>query len=269
MTSSNPVPLPPASLDRHASADLIQPAAGEGRTPATCSRGLELRAESLCRHYRGSEGQGPTGGGIVAAVDGVTLHIAAGEFCAITGPSGCGKSTLLHLFGALDHPDSGRLFAGDLPLHELDETARTRYRRHSVGIVFQFFHLMPTLSVGENVALPLILQGVKPHEASRRAEHWLERTGIGHRRDHLLHQLSGGEMQRAAIARALAPEPRLLLADEPTGNLDSANEEQILELLTDLHRERAPTLLLVTHSQRVAARAGRHVRLRDGRLVDE
>jgi len=251
----------------------MAPGPTEPASQPAAARGLELRAEALCRHYRGSSDSRATGGagspnGVVAAVDGITLRIHAGEFCAITGPSGCGKSTLLHLFGALDQPDSGRLFAGDLPLHALDEAARTRYRRHSVGIVFQFFHLMPTLSVGENVALPLILQGVQTADARQQAEHWLERAGIGHRRNHLLHQLSGGEMQRAAIARALAPKPRLLLADEPTGNLDSTNEEQILDLLSALHREHQLTLVLVTHSQRVAARASRHVRLRDGRLAD-
>ena len=227
--------------------------------------GLTLRAVDLCRIYRSQPGD-TTGTDRVAAVDHLTLTIEAGEFCAITGPSGCGKSTLLHLFGALDQPDSGQLHADDLALHKLSEEERTRYRRHSVGIVFQFFHLMPTLSVAENVALPLILRGQNPVAARKQADHWLERTGIHHRQNHLLHQLSGGEMQRAAIARALAPEPRLLLADEPTGNLDSTNEQQILTLLTELHREQGLTLVLVTHSRRVAERAARHIRLRDGQL---
>lgn len=231
------------------------------------STGLTLRAVDLCRIYRTrQDADSAAETGVVAAVDHLNLTIEAGEFCAITGPSGCGKSTLLHLFGALDQPDSGQLYADDLPLHQMSETERTRYRRHSVGIVFQFFHLMPTLSVAENVALPLILQGQSPVAARKQADHWLGRTGIHHRRNHLLHQLSGGEMQRAAIARALAPEPRLLLADEPTGNLDSTNEQQILDLLTELHREQGLTLILVTHSRRVAERAARHIRLRDGQL---
>ena len=193
--------------------------------------------------------------------------MAKGEFLAVTGESGCGKSTLLHLLGALDSPSSGELFVDGLPLHGADEPAKTDYRRKDVGIVFQFFNLMPTMSVAENVGLPLLLQGVPESEAQARAEEAMGLVGIDHRARHFQHELSGGEMQRCAVARALVHKPKLLIADEPTGNLDSANAAHILELFQKLHQEGHVTMVVVTHSEEVAAGASRRIRMEDGRIV--
>lgn len=201
-----------------------------------------------------------------AALDDVSLNVADNEFLAITGPSGCGKSTLMHLLGGLDKPTSGELFVDGLPLHNADEKALTAYRRQKIGIVFQFFNLLPTMTVLENVSVPLLLQGVALARVREKAERVVDLVGLSDRSSHFLHQLSGGQMQRTAIARALVHEPRLLLADEPTGNLDSANAEQVMALLQRISSQCETTLLVVTHSAEVARVASRRISMRDGKI---
>ncbi len=203
----------------------------------------------------------------VAALDEVSLEIGAGDFVAITGPSGCGKSTLLHLIGALDTPTSGEVVVAGLALHRATEAELTDFRRRRLGIVFQFFHLLPTMSVRENVCLPLLLAGEPLRSAQSRADALLDLVGLADRAGHFLHQLSGGQMQRAAIARALVHEPQVLLADEPTGNLDSASAAQVLALLQKIASHRRTTMVVVTHSEEVARLAHRRIRLRDGRIL--
>jgi len=200
----------------------------------------------------------------VIALDGVDLEITSGEFAAVVGPSGGGKSTLLHLLGAIDRPSSGSIQVGGRDLGDLTESERTLYRRRDVGLVFQFFNLLPHITVAENVELPRTLDGKK--DAPERARELLERVGLRARSEAHPYELSGGEMQRVAIARSLVTGARLLLADEPTGNLDSRNGEQVLTLLDEIRRERGVTLLLATHSQAAAARADRIVEIRDGKI---
>ena len=200
----------------------------------------------------------------VVALDGLDLEVAPGEFVAIVGPSGCGKSTLLHLLAAIDRPTSGEVLVGGRDLGALPESGRTLYRRRDVGLVFQFFNLLPHLDVAENVELPRRLDGRR--DAPERARQLLSRVGLAHRAGAHPYELSGGEMQRVAIARALVTGARLLLADEPTGNLDSRNGEQVLDRLEEVRRERGVTLVLATHSDGAARRADRVVELRDGRL---
>jgi ABC-type lipoprotein export system ATPase subunit len=200
----------------------------------------------------------------VVALDGVTLEIEKGEFVAMVGPSGSGKSTLLHLAGGLDQPDAGKVWLGERDLSTLSAGERATIRRREVGFVFQFFHLIPTLTVAENVELPLLLDGVRDKRGVVRV--MLERMGLGGRADHLPGELSGGEMQRAAIARALVAEPELILADEPTGNLDSATGKTILDVLSEQVSEAGAALQMVTHDEGAASRAGRVLHLRDGKL---
>lgn len=201
------------------------------------------------------------------ALDGVTLHIAPREFVAITGPSGCGKSTLLHLLGGLDRPSRGELHVDGIPLHRADDATLTNFRRHRVGIVFQFFNLLPTMNVLENIAFPLMLDGTRWEEAREKARELVTRVGLRDRAEHLVHQLSGGEQQRTAFARALIHNPALLLADEPTGNLDSRSAELIVELLHQIAADNLTTLVVVTHSAEVAQTARRKIEMRDGRIV--
>jgi putative ABC transport system ATP-binding protein len=209
-----------------------------------------------------------TGGAVpVTAVDAVTFEIAAGEFVALVGPSGCGKSTLLHLCGAMDRASEGRISIGGQPLDGLPDDALTRLRRTRIGFVFQFFNLLPTLTLAENVALPLLLDGRPAGPALERAAALASRVGLGHRLTHYPHQLSGGELQRGAIARALVHDPGLVVADEPTGSLDSTNGAAVLSLLGDLNRELGVTLLLATHAPDVAAAAARVLHMRDGRII--
>ena len=203
----------------------------------------------------------------VAAVRGATFTVAAGEFAALVGPSGCGKSTLLHLCGAMDRPTRGTVRLAGALLESLDDDELTRLRRSHVGFVFQFFNLLPTLTVAQNVALPLLLAGAPASAATERAEHLAARVGLGARTGHLPAQLSGGEAQRAAIARAVIHRPRLLIADEPTGNLDSVNGSRALELLLELNARLGTAVLLATHDDRVAARAGRIIEMQDGAIV--
>jgi len=200
----------------------------------------------------------------VVALDGVDLALDAGEFLALVGPSGSGKSTLLHLAGGLDRPDAGRVLLDDRDLSTLSAGDRAQLRRRQVGFVFQFFHLIPTLTVAENVELPLVLDGRR--NADGRVREMLNRVGLNGRADHLPGELSGGEMQRTAIARALAAKPRLILADEPTGNLDSATGAEILDALCDQVDAEGTALLMVTHDADAASRAQRVLNLRDGRL---
>ena len=200
----------------------------------------------------------------VVALDGVDCDVAPGEFLALVGASGSGKSTFLHLLGGVDRPTAGTLSVGGRQLPALDERALTLYRRRDVGLVFQFFNLLPHLTVRENVALPRHLDG-RP-DAEERAAGLLARVALGHRGDSYPYELSGGEMQRVAIARALVTGARLLLADEPTGNLDSQNGDAVLTLLDEIRRERGVTLILATHSQAAARRAGRMVEIADGRI---
>jgi putative ABC transport system ATP-binding protein len=203
----------------------------------------------------------------VIAVDDITLDVARGEFVSIMGPSGSGKSTLLNLIGCLDSPTSGTISIDGVDVARLADDALTAIRRRKVTIIFQFYNLLPTLSAVENVALPRLLDGEGEAAARRKASDLLEIVGLGHRREHLPEELSGGEMQRVAIARALMSEARLLLADEPTGNLDTATAESVMELLTRTIRDVGLTLVLVTHDPAVAARADRAIHIRDGRIV--
>jgi putative ABC transport system ATP-binding protein len=219
---------------------------------------IELRA--VTRTYR----QGDTP---VIALDSVDLKIAPGEFLAITGESGSGKSTLLHLLGGLDKPDQGDILIDGWSLVSASEPQLTNYRRYRLGIVFQFFNLLPTLNVIENVCLPLRLQHVGEKESRRRAMEMLEMVGMNQRAKHFVHQLSGGEMQRTAIARALVHRPQLLLADEPTGNLDSENAGRLLDIFRMIAENRMVTLVVATHSPEVAAISQRNLRIANGRLV--
>ncbi len=205
----------------------------------------------------------------VEALRGVDVAVREGEFVAVMGPSGSGKSTLLHLVGGLDRPDSGEVRIGGESLADLDDDRLTALRRRRIGFVFQAFNLLPVLTALENVALPLEIDGVAPAEANRRARECLERVGVGGRADHVPSGMSGGEQQRVAVARALAIRPVLLLADEPTGNLDSANGRQVMALLRGLADRDGHAVLMVTHDPRAAALADRIVWLGDGLVVEE
>ena len=200
----------------------------------------------------------------VRALDDVALTVSPGEFLGIVGPSGGGKSTLLHLVGGIDRPTSGSIAVAGRDLASLSESELTLYRRRDVGIVFQFFNLLAHLTVRENVELPRLLDGKR--DAADRARELLDRVDLGRRRSAHPYELSGGEMQRAAIARALVTGARLLLADEPTGNLDSRHGEEVLALLDEVRRERGVTVMLATHSDAAVRRADRIVELKDGRL---
>ena len=213
-------------------------------------------------------GAGGSGGdGLVAeALAGVSFTLEPGDFVALLGPSGCGKSTLLNLLGALDRPTAGRVRVDGRDLALLSEADRDLYRRRTAATVFQFFNLLPTMTALENVALPLLLDGVSPAEADARSAAMLREVGLAAKAGSFPWQLSGGQMQRVAVARALVSGPSLLLADEPTGNLDSRGGAQVLDLVGDLAAGRGVTILLATHSSEAAGRARSILRLRDGRL---
>ena len=203
----------------------------------------------------------------VTALNGISLSINSGEFIAITGPSGSGKSTLLNLLGGLDHPSSGEVIVDGVHLESAGDHELTLYRRLKLGIVFQFFNLLPSMTVIENVEMPLLLRG-DPYSGIRSsALDTLSLVGMTHRANHFPHQLSGGEMQRSAIARALVHAPSLLLADEPTGNLDSENASQVLDVMTKIASRRTTTVIMVTHSDSVAALADRRICIADGHIV--
>jgi putative ABC transport system ATP-binding protein len=218
-----------------------------------------IRLEQVTRVY-------PIGGADVRAIDGITLTIPTGEFVALMGPSGCGKTTLINLIGAIDRPTSGGVWLDEERLDLLSDDRLTRLRRTNIGIVYQFFNLLPTLSASENIGLPLLLYGLPAREIAARVARQLEQVGLAHRAHHWPHELSGGEQQRVAIARAIVAEPRVVLADEPTGNLDSVAGGAVLELLQRLNREGRQTIVLATHSAEAARQAGRIVHLRDGKV---
>ncbi len=210
-------------------------------------------------YQRGSEA--------IQALQDINLHIASGEFVAITGKSGCGKSTLLHIIGGLEPVSRGRVLVDGRDLARLPEPDLTRFRRDRVGVVFQSFNLLPLLTLKENVALPRVLQGIAYDLAQPEAARWLVEVGLGGRLNHKPHQVSGGEMQRAAIARALINQPAVILADEPTGNLDSVTAAQVLELFSQLHRRFQKTIVLVSHAPEAGQASDRVLRLQDGRLL--
>ncbi|MFF0151036.1 ABC transporter ATP-binding protein [Micromonospora sp. NPDC005203] len=203
----------------------------------------------------------------VEALRGVSLVVEAGDYVALVGPSGSGKSTLMHLLGGLDRPTGGRLVIGGRDVNALTPPEMAALRNETIGFVFQAFHLLPRTSAVENVALPLVYRGVPARQRRERAAAMLGRVGLGHRLDHRPNQMSGGEQQRVAIARALVTEPTVLLADEPTGNLDSVTGAAVLELLEQLNVESGVALVMVTHDQEVAARAQRRITMRDGVVV--
>jgi putative ABC transport system ATP-binding protein len=221
-----------------------------------------LLAADLTRTY-------DLGGVSVPALRGVSLEVPAGGYVALLGPSGSGKSTLMHLLGGLDRPTSGTLRIGGRDVADLDAGQLAKLRNETIGFVFQAFHLLARTTAVDNVALPLVYRGVRTGERRRRAAAMLGRVGLGHRLDHRPNQLSGGEQQRVAIARALVTEPVVLLADEPTGNLDQATGRAVLELLEEINVERSVALVMVTHDREVAARARRQIEMRDGVVIHD
>jgi putative ABC transport system ATP-binding protein len=221
-----------------------------------------IQTENLTKIY----GHGETA---VTALHHLNLSVDAGEFVAIMGPSGCGKSTLLHLIGGLDQASEGRVWLDGHELSSLDDTRLTEMRRRKIGFVFQFYNLIPVLTAIENAALPLILDGMKQAEARAVAIEWLKRVGLAEQVTHRPDQLSGGQQQRVAIARALVTEPALIMADEPTGNLDSRAADEIVGLLRHVSDEWGRAVLMVTHDPRIAAYADRIVFLKDGTIIDE
>ena len=218
--------------------------------------GSLIRCEHLTREYDD---------GNVKALDDVSLTIGRGEYVSIMGPSGCGKSTLLNILGALDRSTSGEVYYEDQPLSQMKSL--DRLRSSSIGFIFQSFYLLPTLTAVENVQIPMFEGGLAPRQRRERAAELLALLGVGHRANHLPTRLSGGERQRVAIARALANDPVILLADEPTGNLDSRTGEEVLAMFLRLREERGVALLIVTHDSEVARRADRRIKMRDGQIV--
>jgi lipoprotein-releasing system ATP-binding protein len=220
-----------------------------------------LEAHDVHKSFR----QGPV---TLEVLRGITVSVAPAERLAIVGASGSGKTTLLQILGGLDAPTAGRVCVDSRNIHELNERERGMLRNHALGFVYQFHHLLPEFSALENVAMPLLVRRMKVADAKRQAREILERVGLGARLDHRPHQLSGGERQRAAVARALVTHPKLVLADEPTGNLDGANAEQVFALMLELNRERRTSLVVVTHDLRLAARMERILEI-DGGVLRE
>jgi len=218
-----------------------------------------LEARDVHKSFR----QGPV---TLEVLQGVNIRVSAGERLAIVGASGSGKTTLLQILGALDRPTSGHVLVDGQDVHELTEDARGALRNRAVGFVYQFHHLLPEFSALENVAMPLLVRRVKTADARKRASEILDRVGLGERLDHRPYQLSGGERQRAAVARALVTQPRLVLADEPTGNLDGVNAEGVFTLMLELNKERGTSLIVVTHDLRLAGRMGRMLEIESGVL---
>jgi len=221
-----------------------------------------IQADNLTKVY----GKGETA---VTALDHVNLKVEAGEFVAVMGPSGCGKSTLLHLLGGLDRPTDGQVIIEGQLLNKLSDAALSRLRRRKIGFIFQFYNLIPVLDATENAALPVTLDGVRPGKAKTKAREWLEKVGLGNRLKSRPNQLSGGQQQRVAVARALVAEPALVLADEPTGNLDSKASDEIAALLRQVADEWGRAVVMVTHDARIASFADRIILMNDGAIVDE
>jgi putative ABC transport system ATP-binding protein len=229
----------------------------------TAPNGFALRAEHVSRHYQ-------MGSALIRAVDDVSLEVASGEFLALLGSSGSGKSTLLNLMAGLDRPTTGAIFSEGRNLHEMTPRDLARYRRETVGMVFQSFNLLPRMTLAENVELPLRLAEAPRDERATRVREALERVGLSQRLTHRPAELSGGEQQRAALARALVNRPTILCADEPTGNLDSATGESIMQLLCEIQSALGMTIVMVTHERRLAERFGnRIVTLGDGQLISD
>lgn len=220
-----------------------------------------IKIEGLSKFFRTEEVE-------TIALNGVSMEVKDGEFVAIMGPSGCGKSTLLNILGLLDNPTSGDYYLADREVGHLKEKERTQVRKGNIGFVFQSFNLIDELNVYENVELPLIYLKKKASEKKEIVSHILDRMNISHRAKHFPQQLSGGQQQRVAIARAVVANPKLILADEPTGNLDSKNGKEVMELLTELNKE-GTTIVMVTHSQHDSGYAGRTINLFDGQVVNE
>lgn len=221
-----------------------------------------IQVENLTKIY----GKGETA---VTALDNVSLSVESGEFLAVMGPSGCGKSTLLYLIGGLDRPSGGQVIIKDQDLNKLSDDALTRLRRREIGFVFQFYNLIPVLTAIENAAMPILLDGARTSKAKAKAREWLEKVGLGDRLNNRPDQLSGGQQQRVAVARALVAEPELILADEPTGNLDTHASDEIADLLRQVANQWGRAVVMVTHDPGVAAHADRILFLKDGIIVDE
>ncbi|MBC8506561.1 MAG: ABC transporter ATP-binding protein [Anaerolineales bacterium] len=221
-----------------------------------------VETENLTRIFGSGEAQ-------VTALDGVSLHVDTGEFVAVMGPSGCGKSTLLHMIGGLDRPTDGVVKIEGNDLNSMDDDDLTDLRREHIGFIFQFFNLIPTLSALDNTALPLVLGGTKPADAQTKAEEWLKKLEVADRSTHRPDELSGGQRQRVAIARSLVTDPTLILADEPTGNLDSKATQEFATLLRDIVDRWERSILLVTHDPRISSFADRIIHMEDGQITEE
>lgn len=217
-----------------------------------------LETKNLCKTY----GEGDT---LVKALDNVSFSVEQGEFIAIVGPSGSGKSTLLHILGGVDVPTSGEVIINGTKISDLDETALAIFRRRQIGLIYQFYNLIPILTVEENLTLPLLLDGKKPDQ--KQIEMLVEKLGLENRLKHLPNELSGGQQQRVSIGRALLNSPALLLADEPTGNLDSENSKEIIKLLRQFNKENKQTVIIITHDERIALSADRAIEINDGKIL--
>lgn len=217
-----------------------------------------LETKNLCKTY----GESDT---LVKALDNVSFSVEQGEFIAIVGPSGSGKSTLLHILGGVDVPTSGEVIINGTKISDLDETALAIFRRRQIGLIYQFYNLIPILTVEENLTLPLLLDGRKPDQ--KQIEMLVEKLGLEKRLKHLPNELSGGQQQRVSIGRALLNSPALLLADEPTGNLDSENSKEIIKLLRQFNKENKQTVIIITHDERIALSADRVIEINDGKIL--